>query len=108
MQQLRALVLGRPRLFAALALLVAIYLALPADWLATTRFLVAFDTAIALYLALALAMFVRSTLAHLKKRAADENTGAVAILILAVGTSRACVAAVAAVRAGVQAAAAGP
>lgn len=104
MQQLRALVLGRPRLFAALALLVAIYLALPADWLATTRFLVAFDTAIALYLALALAMFVRSTLAHLKKRAADENTGAVAILILAVGTTLACLAAIAADLAGVHAA----
>ncbi|MCA3262787.1 MAG: DUF1345 domain-containing protein [Telmatospirillum sp.] len=101
MQRLRALVWGRPRLFAAFALLLAIYLALPGEWRATTRFLVAFDVAIALYLALAVVMFVRSTLAHLKRRAADENTGAVAILILTVATTLACLAAIAADLAGV-------
>ena len=103
MQRLRTLLWGRPRLFAAFAMLLGLYLVLPAEWHATTRFLVAFDVAIALYLALALAMFVRSTLAHLKRRAADENTGAVAILILAVATTLACLAAIAADLAGVHA-----
>jgi uncharacterized membrane protein len=75
-------------------LLLALYLAIPCDLPATTRFLTAFDVAIVFYLALALAMFVRSKLAHLKRCAIDENTGAVA-------TTLACMAAIAADLAGI-------
>ena len=71
------------KLFAAIALGVGLYLMLPVES-RITRGLLAWDIGVLLYLALAIFVIVRAELQHLYDRAAEEDEGAGAILVLTV------------------------
>ena len=76
----------RPRLFTSLAIgvLVSAALALLTDWRLATRLLVAWDIFVALYLALAAHLMSRSDVDRIRDRAAMEDEGQLAILVLTV------------------------
>src|SRR5207247_938430 len=76
----------RPRLFTSLAIgvLVSAALALLTDWRLATRLLVAWDIFVALYLALAAHLMSRSDVDRIRDRAATEDEGQLAILVLTV------------------------
>jgi uncharacterized membrane protein len=61
---------------------VLVYAVLPQAWGAVSRFLVAWDIGIALYLALTCIMAVRSTTAMMQVRAAEEDETALVFLVL--------------------------
>ncbi len=84
----------RPRL--AIATLVGIGCAfvLPAHLTRTTRALIAWDVGVALYLGLAWAMMLRSDLDRIRRRANQEDDGAVAVLALTIVATIASVAAI--------------
>ena len=84
----------RPRL--AIATLVGIGCAfvLPAHLTRTTRALIAWDVGVALYLGLAWAMMLRSDLDRIRRRANQEDDGAVAVLALTIVAAIASVAAI--------------
>src|SRR2546426_344196 len=76
----------RPRLFLSLAIgvLVSAALAVLTDWRLATRLLVAWDISVALYLALATHLMSRSDVDRIRDRAAMEDEGQFAILVLTV------------------------
>src|SRR3989475_10624055 len=76
----------RPRLFLSLAIgvLVSAALAVLTDWRLATRLLVAWDISVALYLALATPLMSRSDVDRIRDRAAMEDEGQFALLVLAV------------------------
>jgi len=84
----------RPRL--AIATLVGIGCAfvLPAHLTRTTRALIAWDVGVALYLGLAWAMMLRSDLDRMRRRANQEDDGALAVLALTIVAAIASVAAI--------------
>ncbi|MCC7346131.1 MAG: DUF1345 domain-containing protein [Variibacter sp.] len=71
------------RLIAAALVGAALALALPAQWPASTRLLAAWDCGIALYLALTAILVVRADVSRLRQRAAEEDEGAIAMMVLA-------------------------
>src|SRR5499425_1135350 len=77
---------ARPRLFssAALGILIVGALSLSNRWPGSTRVLVGWDTAVAVYLVLAFFMMARSNIQIIKSRAAEEDEGQLAILMLTV------------------------
>lgn len=85
---------ARPRLFvAALVGLIVAALA-PSPWWLSTRLLVGWDVGVALYLAAAYEIVVRSDTARLRWRAAREDEGQVAILALTVAAAIASIGAI--------------
>jgi uncharacterized membrane protein len=72
------------KLFVAAALGLALFFVLPAEMRAMTRALIAWNVALALYLAVALYVIARFDLARVRKRAADEDEGGALILALTV------------------------
>jgi len=80
------IVRGRPRLFGSLGIgvLVSVALAVLTDWRLATRLLVAWDISVALYLALAAHLMSRSDVDRIRDRAAMEDEGQFAILVLTV------------------------
>ena len=86
MPSLLRIVRVRPRLFASLAIgaLVGAVLAVLTDWRLATRLLVAWDIGIVLYLALVAHVMARSDVQRIRTRAALEDEGQVAILVLTV------------------------
>ena len=87
----------RPRLFvsaglalAAIALLFAIFPKLGA----TTKLLIGWDLGLALYLVLAFEMMTRADLSHIRRRAAMQDEGALALLLLPVAAAVASLAAI--------------
>ena len=73
------------KLFISVAFGIVVLLALiPANWWMATKFLVGWDTGVALYLALTHPVISRSDVARIRRRAAEQDEGAIAILLLTI------------------------
>lgn len=75
----------RPRLFVAIGVGLLVYTVMLALWpglRVTTRLLIAWDAATAVYLVLAARMMKRSELSHIRSRARLQDEGALALLFL--------------------------
>jgi uncharacterized membrane protein len=90
------IVRARPRLFVSGAIAVAIMaiLAVAAPWRWPARLLTGWDIGIALYLVLAFHMMATSTIDRIRERAAEEDEGQAAILIVTVAAAMASLAAI--------------
>src|SRR5690349_4498688 len=86
----------RPRLFisAAIGLAVIAILFVASDWRVATKLLVGWDAGVSLYLVLAGTLVARSDVHRLKRRAANQDEGNMAILILTVAAAIASLAAI--------------
>ena len=78
---------AQPRFFTAALVGVLLWLISPAHWRPSTRLLVSWDCATALYLTLALAMVAGSNIDRIRHRAAMEDEGQIVILGLTVITA---------------------
>ncbi len=73
------------KLFIAVAFGILVLLALiPADWRAATKLLVGWDAGVALYLGLTQPVILRADVARIRRRAAEQDEGALAILLLTI------------------------
>ncbi len=74
----------RPRLFLSTLLGIAVIavLAAAADWKFSTKLLIGWDVAIAFYLALMVVLMTRSDVQSIRRRAALQDEGRIAILVL--------------------------
>jgi uncharacterized membrane protein len=88
------IVRSRPRLFIATAIGVAVALAAPMGERIASRMIVGWDVGVALYLVLALVVFANADPARIKRYAAEQDEGAVAILVLTAGAALASLAAI--------------
>jgi len=87
----------RPRLFVSTGVaLVAIALLFVTcrEWGATTKLLIGWDLGLMLYLTLAFHMMTRADLSHIRGRAAMQDEGALALLLLPVAAAVASLAAI--------------
>ena len=84
---LMRIVQARPRLFASALVGFVIVPLLPADWPLSTRCLLGWDLAVGLYLLLSHRLIARETAVQIRKRAAGQDEGAVAILSLTVAAA---------------------
>jgi len=92
---LRGIIRNRPRLIASAIIGIVTTLALGlTSWPPTTRMLVGWDVGVALYLVLALHLMSHSEVSMIRKRAAAEDEGRVAILTLTVFAALASLAAI--------------
>jgi len=82
------------RLFTSLAIGVAIFFAVPTVGRMSTRILIGWDVAVAVYLALAFVLISRFDLALVHRRAASQDEGGVLILVLTVLAAAASIAAI--------------
>ncbi len=80
---------ARPRLFAAIIIGAALVPFLPGGWTLSTRLLAGWDVGVMLYLGLTYYLVASETVAQIKQRAAQEDEGRLAILILSVAASAA-------------------
>lgn len=77
-------VVVRPRLIGSTVLGAVIYLLLPASLIATTRVLIAWDSAVFVFIVLSLLRMVGADQATLRRHAMEQDEGRNAILVLAV------------------------
>ncbi len=84
----------RPRLFLALAAMAGLALALPSGWSWTTRLLIAWDAGAVLYLAMLAATLLNETVPQIRARAARQDEGGAAILVIACLAATASIAAI--------------
>lgn len=84
----------RPRLLIALGAIALLAILLPSEWHWTTRFLVAWDAGAIVYLGLLTTMIFGEDVEQIKARAAEQDEGALAILIIACLAAAASVAAI--------------
>jgi uncharacterized membrane protein len=86
----------RPRLFISIGvgLIVAAGLFAATDWRPATKLLVGWDVCVGLYLALAAILVARSDVHRLKRRAANQDEGNIAILFLIVAAAMASLGAI--------------
>lgn len=82
--RLSLLLRGHWRLFISALLCVLVVFLLPVEYRLVSRLLVGWDTGIALYLALVFTMIARSDTSHMRRHAALEDEGRIAIPILMV------------------------
>jgi uncharacterized membrane protein len=75
---------GHAKLWIAIALGLVIYAVLPGEWRAVSRTLVAWDVGVAAYLILAAAMMAKSPAAEIRKHSADQDEGALALMVLSI------------------------
>jgi uncharacterized membrane protein len=87
---------ARPRLFISVGvgLVVIAAAAFVTDWRLVTRLLTGWDTAVALYLGLALHLIARSDVRHIRRHAALQDEGQLAILTCTVAAALASLAAI--------------
>jgi uncharacterized membrane protein len=85
---------GRLRLIVSIILGIAVGLALPSEWRAITRFLIAWDTTIAIYLCVVCWTFAHSGVSTITAHAEEQDEGRVAVLILTVTATIASIAAI--------------
>jgi uncharacterized membrane protein len=78
---------ARRRLLVAVAFGLVVWLVLPSDWMAMTRVLMGWDAGILLYLVAAYEIIGRCNVDQLRARAAREDEGQSAILVLTVVAS---------------------
>jgi uncharacterized membrane protein len=90
------IVLARPRLFTsgAVGLAVMLVLAATAPWRLPTRLLAGWDIGVTLYLVLAFEMIAHSSVDRIRQRAATEDEGQAAILVVSVAAALASLAAI--------------
>lgn len=91
----------RPRLLFALGVAIIAAFALPGTWGWTTRILVAWDISAVLYLALVAAWMAKASIDQIKKRAAAQDEGAGAVLLVSILAAVASLAAIGAELAGI-------
>lgn len=84
-----------PRLLGSALVACLVFAALPSSWAVNSRLLVAWDIGVACYLGLAWIMALRSTMAKMQERAAQEDESAVVVLVLTLAASLASLAAIA-------------
>src|SRR5512147_2099722 len=73
------------KLFISAAFGIVVLLALiPTDWREVTKLLVGWDAGVALYLALTHPVIRRADIARIRKRAAEQDEGAFAMLVLTI------------------------
>src|SRR5947199_6416545 len=86
----------RPRLFlsALLGLAVIALLFGTSDWRTATKLLAGWDIGVGLYLVLAFSLMARSDLHRIRRRAANQDEGSLAILVLTVAAAIASMAAI--------------
>jgi uncharacterized membrane protein len=78
---------ARLRLFLSAILGLVLLAALPADWRLATRLLVSWDIGIVFYLVLVFSVMAHADVNHIRLRAAIEDEGQVAILMLTVAAA---------------------
>ena len=78
---------ARPRLLLSTAAGLVAVAALPAEWRTSTRLLVGWDVGVTLYLLAVYELIGRSDLARMRQRAAQQDEGALTILVLTVGAA---------------------
>jgi len=90
------IVRDRPRLFSCtvLGVVVFVLLAVLTNWRVATRLVTGWDIAVAVYLVLVFHLMGRSDIARIRRRAADEDEGRLAILVLTVAAALASLAAI--------------
>jgi uncharacterized membrane protein len=93
---LPAVLRGRPQLFvsAAVGTIVTSILVVASDSSPATKLLSGWDVGVSLYLALVAHMMIRSDVCRIRYRAAVEDAGQVAILVLTVGAALASLGAI--------------
>ena len=86
----------RPRLFVSSALGLAVIAVLFAtcDWRTPTKLLVGWNLGIGLYLILAFSLMARSDVHRIRRRAANQDEGSIALLVLIVAAATASMAAI--------------
>jgi uncharacterized membrane protein len=94
LQRLLRIIRARPRLFLSAVIGFCAAFALPSEWRAATRMLVAWDIGALLYLGLTLSLMMKSDVARIKRRAALQDEGGVAILVIVVGAALASLGAI--------------
>jgi uncharacterized membrane protein len=102
LHRLLRVVRARPRLFLAAVLGLAAMTVLPADWRVATRMLVSWDLAVGLYLVLAFRLMANSDVTRIRRRAALQDEGRIAVLVLVAASALASLGAILAELAGVQ------
>jgi len=90
------IVRARPRLFISVGvgLVVTLAAAVVTDWRVATRLLTGWDLAVALYLVLAFHLMARSDFHHIRRHAARQDEGQLAILTCTVAAALASLAAI--------------
>lgn len=91
------------RLFASISAGLILSYLLPSSWTLPTRILVGWDSAVILYLGIAFTEFTHFDIKRLRKRAAQEDEGALLVLVLTVAAAIASLGAIIALLGGVQA-----
>ena len=95
------IVRARPRLFACGAIgAVVVGVAFASNWRPETRLLTGWDVGVALYLALVFQMMGRSNIHTMRRHAAEQDEGRLAMLVLTVAAALASLAAIFAVLGG--------
>jgi uncharacterized membrane protein len=86
----------RPRLFISVAFgLCVLAIIVPAfEWRAVTKLLVGWNLGIGLYLILAFSLMARSDVHRIRRRAANQDEGSIALLVLIVAAATASMAAI--------------
>jgi uncharacterized membrane protein len=85
---------ARPKLFLSVLLGLIVMAALPTEWRLATRMLVGWDVGIGLYLIIVYSTMMHSEISHIRLRAAIEDEGKIAILVLTVAAAAASIAAI--------------
>jgi uncharacterized membrane protein len=86
---------AHPRFLGSALVAILVFAIMPTEWRVNSRLLIAWDTGVACYLVLAWIMAVRSSTDMMQKRAAREDVGAVAVLVLTLAAAVASLAAIA-------------
>jgi uncharacterized membrane protein len=88
------IVRARPRLLLAAMLGAAVIALLPATWQVATRMLVGWDTGVVVYLVAAILLMLRADIGRIRRRAALQDEGRFAILVLVVAAALASLGAI--------------
>lgn len=85
---------ARPRLFLSILFGLLVLAVLPRHWEVTARLLIAWDVALVLYLIAAYHLIIQADLGRIRQRAAQQDEGQIAILVLTVVAALAILAAI--------------
>jgi uncharacterized membrane protein len=78
---------GHKRLWLAIVLGCLVFVMLPGSWRAVTRALLSWDTGLAFYMLLTLAMMASAPVTEIRKHAALQDEGALALMILTIASA---------------------
>ena len=85
---------ARPRLFLSAILGLVVMAALPGEWKAITRMLIAWDVAVVLYLAAVFGLVAGADIHQIRRQSALQDEGRFAMLVLTVAAAMASLAAI--------------